>query len=56
MPGVGILGIQATRGELGGPFEISYLSTARAGLVIVTENDLERSLSVLDMGIKGRAT
>jgi hypothetical protein len=48
--------VGATRGELDGPVEISYLSTARAGSVIVTENDLERSLSVLDMGIDGQAT
>ena len=37
----------------GGTVEISYLSTARAGSVIVSEADLERSLSVLDMGIDG---
>lgn len=45
--------VGATRGTPGGTVEISYLSTARAGSVIVSEADLERSLSVLDMGIDG---
>jgi hypothetical protein len=48
--------VGATRGELSGPVEISYLSTARAGSVIVTEEDLERSLRVLDMGVDEPAT
>jgi len=41
--------VGATRGQLIGPVEMSYLSTARAGCVIVMEDDLERSLKVLEM-------
>lgn len=40
-------------GEGGGPIEMSYLSTARAGTVMVDERDLERAMRVLRVNGEG---
>jgi ACT domain len=40
--------VESTRREIGGPVEMSYLSTAKAGSVIVSEVDLDRAIAVLE--------
>lgn len=55
----GVAGKLAGGGESGallGPIEMSYLSTARAGTVIVDEKDLERAMEALQVGQQGAAT
>lgn len=40
--------VDSTKRELNGPVEMSYLSTTKAGSVIVGEQDLERAMEVLE--------
>ena len=40
--------VESTKRELVGPVEMSYLSTAKAGAVIVSEADLDRAMVVLE--------
>ena len=54
----GVAGKLAGGGDSGpllGPIEMSYLSTARAGTVMVDERDLERALEALEVGQNGAA-
>ena len=44
--GMGV-GDEGGKGKTKGPIEMSYLSTARAGTVMVDEGDLERAMEVL---------
>jgi hypothetical protein len=44
--------VDSTKRELGGPVEMSYLSTAKAGAVIVSEDDLDRAVQVLEEGAR----
>lgn len=39
--------VGATAGQLESPVEMSYLSTARAGTVMVVEEELDRALGAL---------
>jgi hypothetical protein len=41
-----------TNNQLGGPIDMSYLSTAQAGCVMVESKDLERAVEVLEQGAK----
>lgn len=42
--------VDATKQDITGPVELGYLSTTKAGAVMVMEDDLERAVTVLDMG------
>jgi hypothetical protein len=42
--------VGATKHEIGGPVDMSYLSTAQAGCVIVESQDLVRAVEVLEQG------
>jgi len=42
--------VESTKRQLHGPVEMSYLSTTQAGAVIVGEDELERTMMVLDEG------
>ncbi|KAF2673908.1 hypothetical protein BT63DRAFT_170068 [Microthyrium microscopicum] len=42
--------VDATKTDITGPVEMAYLSTTKAGAVMVMEDDLERAVQVLEMG------
>jgi hypothetical protein len=44
--------VSATKHQLGGPVEMSYLSSAQAGCVMVESADLDRAVEVLEQGAK----
>jgi hypothetical protein len=42
--------VGATKNQIGGPVDMTYLSTAQAGCVIVESQDLDRAVQVLEQG------